>query len=210
MDQKIKSYHLSPQLKAEVGLAKIPTHKGLYVPKLPRLGFLKDISWKKTIISALVFAAIIGGYIGVKKTYEYLAWKSGQERIAQEKAYENHLAQVKSEVSSKAGDAYAFAKMSQDYLKNNDGEKAVVAAKIAVEKDPNWRDGYLNLGQIYLATNDFEKAQATLEIAKQKDPLYGQTYYLLSLAYQEVKNDAAAKQAFAKAKELGFDSEIGG
>lgn len=206
----IKSYKLSPQLKAEIGSSARPQVRHLCVPKLPRLGFLKDISWKKTLISALIFAAIIGGYVGVKKTYEYLAWRAEQERIAQERLYESHLAQVKSEVASRDGGAYEFAQMSQEYLKNNEGEKAVVAAEISTEKDPDWRDGYINLGQIYLATNDFQKAKSTLEIARQKDPLYGQTYYLLSLAYQETKDDAAAKDAFAKAKAFGFDSEIGG
>ena len=205
MSDPIKSYKLSPHLKAELGLSRkqkfsLPSFS-IKLPKLP---------WKSLLVTAGVFLFVTGAYLGVKKTFEYVGRKTEAEKIAQEQEYKNHLASIRQEVVSKPLDAVGFVTLSQEYLKNGDAERAQAAAEIAPEKDPAWRDAYLNLGQVYLALNQFEKARVALETSLEKDPLCGQAHYLLSLAYQELNKDDLAKQEFAKAKKFGFETEIGG
>jgi len=204
---RIKSYKLSPQLRAEIGSARHDKPKikidfsAIWRVRLP---------WKTILAGIAVFAIIIGCYTGAKKGYEVMAEKSRQAQIARQKEYDNHLAQIRSEVAAKATDAYSFATLSQEYLKGGDAERAQAAAELAVEKDGKWRDGYVNLGQIYLSVNQFEKAKTSFEKALEFDPTNGEIHYFLSLTYQELRDNEAAKREFAKAKEFGFNSEIGG
>lgn len=202
---KIKSYKLSPQLRAEIGYTRRQQKPSVNI----NFDFSK-VPFKSIAILIVVFLAFLGCYAGIKKTYEHIAWKAEQERIAQEKEYQDRLISIKSEVSSSITDAVVAVSKSQEYIKSGDGERAEVAAEIAVEKDPQWRDGYLNLGQIYMSLNKFDKAETTLKTALSKDPICGRTHYLLSLVYQERGNTDGAKLELAKAKNLGFETEIGG
>ncbi len=215
MAEPIKSYKLSPQLKAELGS---PRHKRSssnfeFNPDFSGLSKLSQVKipWKAVGITMVVFVVVISGYIGVKSGYEYLDQKSKVAAAVQQEAYNKHIREVRSEVEVKATDAYSFVELSQRYLKDGDGDRAVAAAEIAAQKDAKWRDGQLNLGQVYLATNQFEKAKTALNKALEIDSTYGQTHYLLSLVYQELRNNDLAKEEFAKAKTFGFEPEkIGG
>ena len=205
MAERIKSYKLSAQLKASLGTRPRGSLK-FYLPnfKLPKLPA------KGTIITAVLIVALVGAYLGAKKTYDYLNFKTEQARAQQEREYKVRLAQIENELKSQAQDAFGYVELSQKYLKDGDGERAEAAARQAVEKDPLWADGYANLGQVYLSLNKFDQARGALETALAKDPLNGQTHYLLSLTYQELKNSEGAKTEFAKAKAFGFETEIGG
>jgi len=211
MADRIKSYKLSPQLRAELG-------QGARLRKKPSFNFTVDFSslskiklpWKTIGIVSIFFILVIMGYVGVRESYEYLAEKSRLAQIAQEQAYAKRLEEIKKEVRAKATDAYSYILLSQDYLKQGDAERALAAAEIGAETDPKWRDGQLNLGQIYLSTSQFEKAKVAFEKALEIDPTYGQTHYFLSLTYQELRKPDLAKQEFAKAKEFGFNTDIGG
>ena len=204
---KIKSYKLSPQLRAELGRARRKTRGAAFT--LPSIR-LPKIPWKPTIGVVLVCAVVVGGWAGVKRVYETrvaMAEIARQERLEQ---YQNHLQEIRSQVAAEGTDAYSFAKLSQKYLKEGDGERAEAAAQMAVEKDENWRDGHLNLGQVYLALEKFEDARGALEGALEIDPLCGHAHYMLSLVHQELNQSDEAKEAFAKAKAFGFETEIGG
>jgi len=203
--EKIRSYKLSPQLKASLGTRP----RGSFKFHLPQLK-LPKLPAKGTIITAVLLVALVGAYFGAKKTYDYLNFKTEQVRVEREREYSQHLAQIEGELKGQAQDAYGYVELSQKYLKSADGERAEAAARQAVKKDPLWADGYANLGQIYLSLNKFDQAKETLESALAKDPLNGQTHYLLSLTYQELKNSEGAKTEFAKAKQFGFETEIGG
>lgn len=207
MADRIKSYKLSPQLRAEIGSAK------RFEPRL-NIDFSAilriRLPWRAIGSVAAVFVLIIAGYIGVKKGYEAIAERSRQAQATREQEYKAHLAQIKSEVAARATDAYSYAVLGQEYLKNNDVERAQAAAELATDRDPKWRDAYVNLGQIYLSSNQFEKARDTFKKALELDPTNGEIHYFLSLTYQELRNSEAAKQEFTRAKELGFNSDIGG
>lgn len=207
MADRIKSYKLSPQLRAEIGSARHSEPRisidwsAIWRVRLP---------WKTIGVIAGVFVIVIAGYMGVEKGYGAIAEGSRRAQAEREQEYSVHLAQIKSEVAAKATDAYSYAVLSQAYLKNNDAERAQAAAELATGSDSKWRDGYVNLGQIYLSTNQFEKAKGSFDKALELDPTNGEIHYFLSLTYQELRNNEAAKQEFAKAKEFGFNSEIGG
>lgn len=216
MRDRISSYKLSPQLRAELGAKRRyskTTGKSLdmsfefpdflSVPKA-------KIPWKIIGITVFVALVIVGSYAGAKKTYELAKNKAYEAEQAKIKEYQNSLASIRSEISSQATDAYSFVTLSQKFLKEGNGEKAVAAAEMATEKDPLWRDGYLNLGQIYLSVNEFEKAKLALGQALEKDPTSGQAHYLMYLTLDELNSKDTAKQEYAKAKTFGFDSNIGG
>jgi|GEM_PF-2053508 len=210
-NDKIKSYKLSPQLKAELHFTSRRNRRSGFDFELVRNKIdLSKLPWKAIGMTVLVFAIVISGYLGIKRGYDYFAQKNAQADLARQQEYQNHLQTVKDEVAKSGTDAYSFVQLSQQYIKSGDGERAEAAGELAVEKDSTWRDAYINLGQIYLSTNKFEQAKTALEDALKRDPVYGETHYLLSLAYQELKQDSKSKDEFAKAKQFGFESEIGG
>ena len=211
MNDKIKSYKLSPQLRAELNF-QVRSGKNNFSNRIPLSNPLKNVKipWKSVSITVGIFLLIVAGYIGVKKTYEYTARKAETARVARLEEYNKHVEEIKTGVAKEASDAFSFLKLSQKYLKEGDGERAEAAAVLASNKDTKWRDGYINLGQVYLAVNKFDLAKQSLTQALTIDPLSGQAHYLISLAYQELNDANSAKLEFAKAKQFGFETEIGG
>lgn len=210
MPDKIKSYKLSPQLRSELNFSQ---KKSSAIFNFNQTAFrpnLGSLPWRGIFAAVAVCGVIMLGWMGVKKGYEYTAKKNEERQVAQVVAYNQRVESIKQEVMSSAEDAYSLVTSSQQYLKNKDVERAEAAAELAVAKDPAWRDAFVNLGQVYLATNKFDKAKVAFENALKIDPISGQAHYLLSLAEQELKNTEAAKAAFAKAKQFGFQTDIGG
>jgi len=207
MNDNLKSYKLSPQLRAELNFSKQNGEPA--PPKIPKIPW-KKIPWKRVGIIVAAVALIIGAYVGAKKTYEYASAKSQAKQQVELATYQNHLQQIKDEVAAQGEDAYSYAQLSQQFLQSKDIERAEAAGQLAVEKEPAWRDGYLNLGQIYLSANKFEEAKTAFEKAIKIDPICGEAHYYLSLACQELKDSKTAQLEFAKAKKFGFNSDIGG
>lgn len=206
----IKSYKLSPQLRSELHFASRRNRHAFEFEMPPASDVLKKLPWKAIGLTVIVFAVIISAYLGIKKGYDYVVAKNEAENLAREQEYQNRLVSIKEEVSKYGSTAYDFVKLSQNYIKSGDAERAEASAQLAVEKDGNWRDGFINLGQIYLSVNKFDQAKSALESALKRDPVFGQTHYLLALTYQELNEDDKSKTEYAKAKEFGFQSEIGG
>lgn len=210
MDHKIKSYKLSPQLRAELNFSQKKNHAVFNFNRSSFRPNLENLPWRGILLTIGVCAAITSGYIGVKKGYEYTAKENEARKVAQIDAYNKRIENIKNEVNSSSADAYSLVSSSQQYLQAKDVERAEAAAEMATTKDPKWRDAFINLGQVYLATNKFEKARLAFDSALKIDPLSGQAHYLMSLAEQELKNTEAAKASFAKAKQFGFQTDIGG
>jgi len=204
--EKIKSYKLSAGLKAELNLRHKSSRNYL---KALKFDFHK-IPFKGIGIFVGVFAVVIFSYVGIKSLYEVQSKKNEVAKQAKIQTYEQHLAQIKAEIQNKGADAEGYVALSEEYLKAKDVERAEVAAALATEKNPAWRDAYINQGHVFLVANKFEKAKGAFEKALTIDPLCGQAHYLLSLTYQELKNNNAAKSEFAKAKQFGFETEVGG
>lgn len=209
-NDKISSYKLSPQLRTELHFTSRRNRHSFDFEMLKKQLNFSKLPWKAIGLTIFVFAVVISAYLGIKKGYDYVAQKNYQANLARQSEYQNHLKIVEGEIAKLGTDAYSFVQLSQNYVKSGDGERAEAAAQIAVAKDPAWRDAYVNLGQVYLATNKFDQAKTALEGALKRDPVYGETHYLLSLVYQELKDDGKSKDEFAKAKQFGFESEIGG
>lgn len=208
MDNKLKSYKLSPHLKAELHYTVKKRGKSLNF-RVPKVDF-SNFPWTRTLRFTGVFLLVVAIYFGIKTGYEKAVLASEQKNIAREQAYQAQLNNLKEEVGKEATDAYSFVELSQKYLREYDGQKAEIAALIATEKDPRWRDGFINLGHVYLSVNKFDEAKVALVRAAEIDPLSPQAHYLLYLTHQELKDEQTAKQEFAKAEAFGFESEIGG
>jgi cytochrome c-type biogenesis protein CcmH/NrfG len=210
MADKISSYKLSPQIKAELhlnckrGSSDFSLSDAFEKIKLPK------IRWNAVALTVFVFAVVITSYLGIKHAYELALTKTQAARAAQEQDYQNRLTALRNEVIAKGTDAYSFVELSQSYLKSGDGDRALAAAEIATQKDSSWRDGFINLGQIYLSVNQFDSAKTALETALKIDPLSGQAHYYMSMVDQELNNSDASKAELAKAKEFGYNTNIGG
>jgi tetratricopeptide (TPR) repeat protein len=206
--KKISSYKLSAGLKAELNIR----HRKTSNP-LRNLHFsfdIKKIPFKGIGIFTGVFILITCSYLGVKSLYEIQSSKMNKAREAKLETYEQHLAVLKAEVASKGLDSEGYVDLTREYLGKKDVERAEEAALLAVEKNPLWRDAYINQGHVLLVANKFDKAKTAFEKALDIDPLCGQAHYFLSLTLQELKDNNAAKSEFAKAKQFGFETEIGG
>jgi len=210
MSNKIKSYKLSPQLRSELNFSHKKNSTSFNFNRSSFSPNLENLPWKGILAVVGVFVAITLGYLGIKKGYEYTAKKNDERTAQQLAAYNNRIENIKQEVASSSANAFSLVTSSQGYLKNKDVERAEAAAELAVTKDPKWRDAFVNLGQVYLATNKFDKAKTAFSSALKIDPLSGQAHYLMSLAEQELKNTESAKAEFAKAKQFGFQTDIGG
>lgn len=209
MDNDLRSYKLSPHLRAEVRQQGPKRNFARLNFKTPKIDFSK-LPIKSSLRIAFFIGLIITVYVGIKTGYEKAVYAAETKQIAQQEKYEEYLAGLKTEISALSDDAYELAMMSRNYLKEKDGQKAEVAAVLSTEKEPYWRDGFINLGHIYLSVNKFDKAKEALEKAIEIDPLSGQAHYLLSLVHQELNDMDSAKESFARANSCGYETEIGG
>lgn len=205
MSNRIKSYKLSPQLQAEIGYARksVPAKASVKVD-------WSKIPVKSILVGFFAIAVVLGGYAGVKKAYQKVAYNRQQEAIKSHQELEQKLAKTRQEVSDKNLASQDYLILSQNYLQEGDGDRAQIAAELSAQKDPDWRDAFVNLGRIYMSVNQFDKAKEAFKSAIAIDPIYGNSHYLLYLACQESRDTEGAKQELAKAKKFGFDLEIGG
>ncbi|OQA53474.1 MAG: Tetratricopeptide repeat protein [candidate division WS2 bacterium ADurb.Bin280] len=214
MKERISSYKLSAQLKAEIGVSRWKNRSldiPFSLPSFSKLGTTKEkIPYKKISVALGVFALIISAYIGVMKTYEFAKLKSAKAQEQKLQAYNDYVDNLRSEIEKEATDAYSFQALSQKYIKEGNGEKALAAAQMAVQKDPIWRDGFLNLGHVYMTLNQFEKAKDALQSALERDPTCGQAHYFMYLVLDELNEKTLAKEEYAKANIFGFETQYGG
>lgn len=205
MSNRIKSYKLSPQLQAEIGYARksVPAKASVKVD-------WSKIPVKSILVGFFAIAVVLGGYAGVKKAYQKVAYNRQQEAIKSHQELEQKLAKTRQEVSDKNLASQDYLILSQNYLQEGDGDRAQIAAELSAQKDPDWRDAFVNLGRIYMSVNQFDKAKEAFKSAIAIDPIYGNSHYLFYLACQESRDTEGAKQELAKAKKFGFDLEIGG
>ncbi len=205
MSNRIKSYKLSPQLQAEIGYAR---------KTVPAKATIK-INWsqipvKSILVSLLAVAVVLTGYVGIKKTYQKIAYNRQQEAAKMQQELAQKFESTRREVTDKNLSSQDYLVLSQNYLQEGDGDRAQIAAELSAQKDPAWRDTFVNLGRVYMSLNKFDQAKEAFKSAIAIDPIYGNSHYLLYLACQESRDTDGAKQELAKAKKFGFDLEIGG
>jgi cytochrome c-type biogenesis protein CcmH/NrfG len=205
MRDHIKSYKLSPQLQAEIVYARQAVSAKNSI----------KINWsrfpvKSVLIGLLAVVIILSGYAGTKKVYQKVAYHRQQEAIKVQEEVAKRIEAIRQEVANKNLSSQDYLVLSQKYLQSGDGDRAQIAAELSTQKDPNWRDAFVNLGRVYMSVNQFDKAKDAFRNAIAIDPIYGNSHYLLYLAYQESRDTDGAKQELTKAKKFGFDLEIGG
>ncbi len=92
--------------------------------------------------------------------------------------------------------------LAQFLNQNNLPHFGTEIAKQVVEKDKNYRDGYLALGYGYLKNHNLELAKSTLLKTTDLDPVHPDTYKILAMVYKELGQDANYKSCLDKAKSL--------
>lgn len=75
--------------------------------------------------------------------------------------------------------------LGQFYEKRGQDEKAVVAYKKAIEKDPHFNAARINLAYLYNRKGSNDKAKSLLETVINQEPNFGPAYYSLSLLLSE-------------------------
>lgn len=205
MRDRIKSYKLSPQLQAEIGYAR----QGASTKDSIKIDWSK-FPVKSVLVSILAVVVILGGYAGVKRVYQKIAHNRQQEAIRVQQEIAQRVEAARQEVVDKNLSSQDYFVLSQNYLQSGDGDRAQIAAELSAQKDPVWRDAFVNLGRVYMSVNQFDKAKEAFKSAIAIDPIYGNSHYLLYLACQESRDTDGAKQELTKAKKFGFDLEIGG
>lgn len=205
MRDRIKSYKLSPQLQAEIGYAR----QGVNTKNSIKIDWSR-LPIKSVLIGLLAVAIILSGYAGAKKIYQKVAYRRQQEAMKVQEEVAKRIEATRQEVANKNLSSQEYLVLSQNYLQSGDGDRAQIAAELSTQKDPNWRDAFVNLGRVYMSVNQFDKAKGAFKNAITIDPIYGNSHYLLYLACQESRDTDGAKQELTKAKKFGFDLEIGG
>lgn len=167
-----------------------PTMPQITIPKIPSRYFI----WAFLIISA--GCALWWGGNKAKELISHRQYQRQQAAVAQAQAAEES---IKNEVKSQAKDAISAVRAGQNYLQNNDLQKAEAAFEIAIQYDSNWRDALVALADTQLQLEEYDAANTTLQKATEIDPLYPTTQQLFSVLYAKTDKPDAAKIASQKA-----------
>lgn len=92
------------------------------------------------------------------------------------------------------------------YAKQQDYDRAIASFTRAVQVDPNYIRGYVNLAIIYKKLQDFQEAINYLQKAREIDPNLVDIYTNLSDIYRQQGNFEKAKEYADKAIELTQDT----
>ncbi len=79
------------------------------------------------------------------------------------------------------------------FLRAENNELALDCFERATMLDPKWRDGWVWRGYSELKLNLPKEAIVSLKKAEEIDPIYPLTFQLLTIAYQQTGDTAAAK-----------------
>jgi tetratricopeptide (TPR) repeat protein len=116
--------------------------------------------------------------------------------------YDDAKPAFESELSVDPEHAQALAYLGDIAMKRNDLEKAVILLKKAVQSKPDIRIAHADLGAIYMEQKHYQDALAALQRAVKLDPDQPDTHFRLGRLYQAMGNITAARQEFAKVREL--------
>ena len=111
---------------------------------------------------------------------------------------------VTGEVSEMAQEAQDNFDLGWAAWSTGDREKAIEIWKENVDKFPNHRDSWYNLGLAYGRKKEFKQGIHCLKRALEIDTTDGQAWWYLGFNYNLMGEKEKSKQAFKKAKKLGW------
>ena len=136
---------------------------------------------------------------GVNFGLGYLQWKL-REYASAKNAFE-------AELSVDPANPQALAYLGDIEMKANNPERSLVLLKKAVQLKDDIRIAYADLGAIYREQKQYKDALAAFQRAVKLDPAQPDTHFQLGRLYQAMGNTAAAKQEFAKVRELHKEAD---
>lgn len=142
----------------------------------------------------LVGLVLILGYFGAKIIGNVYEGKLTKEFSSSTQAMQDDFREQIAEQT----DAYAAAKMGQNFLVAQNDDLGLLAFQKATDLDPNWRDGWVWRGYAELKNNQSSQAIVSLKRAAEIDPINARTYELLAIAYRATGDSDSAKKAEEK------------
>lgn len=115
-------------------------------------------------------------------------------KIAKEKAQK--IFQTKNE-------AYKNTLTSLLFIKIGFYDFALEYSQKALEKDEDYRDGWINQGLSYYFLENYNQALESFKKAQELDPVYGLTYFWLGKTYQKLNMEDLSSENLKKAEEFG-------
>jgi tetratricopeptide (TPR) repeat protein len=191
--------HRSGAARQSPDISRPTPHTSRHTPKIP---------WRYIGIGIAVLILAGGGYFGVIKLRD---WSNARRQAAatkrdvEDKARQTALEQsMRGQITTALGAAGTW----QQKMQEGKTEEAEIAAKIALELQPNWRDGYLMIGAAQLEQKEYQDAQSSLEMATKLDPTHAPTHQLLAALFNQTGHQDAANQETAKAISLSKKTGI--
>ena len=136
---------------------------------------------------------------GVNFGLGYLQWKLRE--------YDSAKNAFEAELSVDPANPQALAYLGDIEMKANNPERSLVLLKKAVQLKDDIRIAYADLGAIYREQKQYNDALAAFQRAVKLDPAQPDTHFQLGRLYQAMGNTAAAKQEFAKVRELHKEAD---
>lgn len=169
-------------------------------PRTPRA--LPKIPWRIVGISTGILILAGLGWFGVTKIQGWSARRSAAAETARAAADQKRLADLESSISAQITTPMGGTALWEQMMKEGKTDEALMAAKITLKLQPNWRDGYLMLASSQIAGKNYLEAEGSLLKALDIDPIYPTTHQLLATLYEATDKKAEAAQETEKATSL--------
>ena len=136
--------------------------------------------------------------------YLHYAYGSALESLSQ---YDEAEAQLREEIKLAPGNALAYTRLADIFLRAEHPEDALSNAERAVQLDANAPGGHELLGRALLETGRTEAAIKELQIASRMAPNYAEVHFHLARAYTKAKMMAEAERERAIFARLNEEEE---
>jgi tetratricopeptide (TPR) repeat protein len=114
------------------------------------------------------------------------------------------VAQTRQEAGDLSREAQTNFDLGWTFWKSGDRTKAMRIWEDNVRKFPTHRDSWYNLGLAYGRDDQFKRAIECLKKAIDIAPSDGQAWWYLGYTYRLIGDEANSRQAYARAKALGW------
>ena len=182
-----------------------------YRPKSTHQRASTSITAKHIALAILAVGLTIGIWFGFKGTKNWLVQRRENNLAAQKAALEAEKQNIENDIRGRAATRATAVAVWESEMQNNQAYGAEVAARLALEYQPNWRDGYLMLGAAQIAQREYDPALKTLLQAQAADPTYPPTHQMLAEVYKKTgdttRADAETQKAIALSEKTGIALE---
>ncbi len=173
------------------------------LPKLP---------WRYIAVGIGMLMLVGLGWFGVTKIQGWLSHRSAESEAARVASESQRRAELEKSIGDQITSSMGGAALWEQKMKDGQTEEALVAAKITLNLQPNWRDGYLMLASSQIAGKNYLEAEESLLKALDLDPIYPLSHQLLATLYEatDKKTEAAVETEKATSLAEKTGTPIGG